>query len=121
MAELENIIESFMSSPENMSKIMDVVKMFGVEGEGQEKKEEEPSREVLSIPNGGIPSGVDPQMLTMIMGLLKDYNEGDDRRVKLLNALRPYLKEGDGEHVDKAIHIVKLARVAKSVFGNFLK
>ncbi len=125
MAELENIIENFMSSPESMSKIMDVVKMLG--GESGENKEEPAPQEgkeqkLLSLPQtGSVPGGLDPQMMSMIVELLKDYNASDDRRVKLLNALRPYLKSEDGAHVDKAIHIVKLAHVAKSAFGNFLK
>ncbi len=125
MAELENIIESFMSSPENMSKIMDVVKMLG--GESGENKEEPKAQEgemqsLLSLPQAGSPpSGLDPKMMSMIVELLKDYNASDDRRVKLLNALRPYLKGEDSAHIDKAIHIVKLAHVAKSAFLNFLK
>ncbi len=123
MAELENIIESFMSSPENMSKIMEVVKMFGGSEKAEEKSESEaePEETLLSIPQAGLPGGLDPEMLKMIMGLLKDYNDGDDRKIQLLNALRPYLKSEDGAHVDRAIHIAKLAHVAKSAFGNFFK
>ena len=38
MAELENIIESFMSSPESLGRIMDVVKMFGGEKRKRKKR-----------------------------------------------------------------------------------
>ncbi len=122
MAELENVIQSFMSSPENMSKIMEVVKMFGGGGEETaDKKEVAPPDPMLRLPEAGTPSGIDPEMLAKIMELLKDYNSGDDRRIHLLNALRPYLNSEDGAHVDRAIHIVKLSHVAKSAFGNFFK
>lgn len=123
MAELENIIEGLMSSPESMSKIMDVVKMFG--GGDSDKGGDRPpeqAQETLNVPQGnGTPGGLDPQMLSLMMDLLKDYNAADDRRIRLLGALRPYLKPEDSFHVDKAIHIVKLSQVAKRVFGNFLK
>ncbi len=115
MAELENIIGSIMSSPESLERIMDVVKLFG----GEEKKEEKPAPSPLPI--GDLAGGIDPEMITKIIGLLNDYNAEDDRRIKLLLAIRPYIKQADGFHIDRAIRIVKLAHVAKSALESFLK
>ncbi len=119
MAELENIIESVMSSPESMSKIMDVVKMFGT---GSEKEETPRESSPISLP---IPEqsagGFDPAMISKIMELLGNYNADGDRRIRLLGAIRPYLKDEDSFHIDRAIHIVKLSHVAKSLFRDFLK
>lgn len=126
MAELENIIESVMSSPESMSRIMDIVKMFGGgdAGGGEEEKasvKEEPASPPPLPTLGGQTGGFDPAMLSKIMELLGNYNADDDRRIRLLGAIRPYLKDEDSFHVDRAIQIVKLSRVAKSVFRDFLK
>lgn len=118
MAELENIIGSIMSSPESLERIMDVVKLFGGD-EKEEKKEEKIMPSPLAI--GDVAGGIDPEMITKIMGLLNDYNAEDDRRIKLLFAIRPYIKEADSFHIDRAIRIVKLARVARGALESFLK
>lgn len=117
MAELENIIEGLMSSPESIGKIMDVVKMFGGNDAEQGKKEEK-TAPVLSLPDIG---GFDSDMVSKVMELVRDYNADGDRRIRLLGAIRPYLKTEDGIHIDRAIQIVKLSYVAKSVLKNFLK
>ncbi len=116
MAELENIIESVMSSPESMGKIMDIVKMLG----GGEEAETEKKAPALPVPGGDL-LGLDPAMLSKIMELIGSYSAEDDRRIRLLGAIRPYLKDEDSFHIDRAIHIVKLSRVAKGVLSEFLK
>ncbi len=115
MAELENIIGSIMSSPESVGKIMEIAKLFG----GEEEKKEQ--TEGLPVPIGDISGAIDPELVTKVMGLLNDYNATDDRRIRLLGAIRPYLKDSDSFHIDRAIHIVKLSHVAKSALKNFLK
>jgi len=117
MAELENLIESVMSSPESMSRIMDVVKLLGG-GEEKEQKEKtapEPEQKL------NIDGGFDPAMLTNVMSLVSGFNDDGDRRIKLLTAMRPYLKSEDSYHIERAIQLVKLSRVAKSVFRDFLR
>lgn len=116
MAELENIIQSVMSSPESMGKIMDIVKMLG----GEEEAEPEKKIQALPVPGGDL-LGLDPAMLSKIMELIGSYSAEDDRRIRLLGAIRPYLKDEDSFHIDRAIHIVKLSRVAKGVLSEFLK
>ncbi len=116
MAELENIIESVMSSPESMGKIMDIVKMLG----GGEETEKEKKPPALPVPGSDM-LGLDPAMLSKIMELIGNYSAEDDRRIRLLGAIRPYLKNEDSFHIDRAIHIVKLSRVAKGVLSEFLK
>jgi len=113
LAELESILGSIMSSPESLGRIMDVVKMFGGTEENTEK-------EPPSLAIGDVAGGVDPALLTKAIGLLNDYNAVDDRRIKLLGAIRPYIKDSDGFHIDRAIRIVKLAHVAKSALESFL-
>ncbi len=116
MAELENIIGGIMSSPESLERIMDVVKLFG--GEDKEKQEKPPP---VPLAIGDIAGGIDPELITKIIGLLNDYNAEDDRRIKLLFAMRPYIKESDSFHIDRAIRIVKLAHVARGALEGFLK
>ena len=116
MPELEDIIGSVMSSPESMEKIMDIVKIFGAGNEEEEKKE----KNTLPISDMGL-SGIDPAMISKVMELLSEYNADGDRRINLLSAIKPFLRQEDGFHIDRAIRIVKLSHVAKSLFENFLK
>lgn len=118
MAELENIIGNIMSSPESIGRIMDVVKLFGGEERDNEKERDEPS--LPQLPLGDMARGMDPELISKLMGLLNEYN-ADDKRIRLLLAMRPYIKETDGFHIDRAIRIVKLAHVAKSALESFLK
>ncbi len=114
MAELEKMLGSFMSSPENMEKIMGIVNMLGGNGGGEEKK--------LPVPtNDAPPNGIEPEMFSKVMELLRQYNADGDRRIKLLGALRPYIAKEDEAHIDRAIRIVKLSLVAKNLLGDFLK
>ncbi len=122
MPELEDIIGSVMSSPESMEKIMDIVKIFGAgdDGEANNEREERKEKNPLPISDAGL-SGIDPVMISKIMELLSEYNADGDRRINLLSAIRPFLRSEDGFHIDRAIRIVKLSHVAKSLFENFLK
>ena len=116
MPELEDIIGSVMSSPESMEKIMDIVKIFGAGEDGEEQKEK-PS---LPISDVGL-AGIDPAMISQVMELLSEYNADGDKRIKLLSAIRPFLRQEDGFHIERAIRIVKLSHVARKLFENFLK
>jgi len=119
VAELESIIESVMSSPESMGRIMDIVKLFGDVGEQKTPPEDESA--IKTPPADAQGFGFDPALLSKIMNLVGSYNADDDRRIRLLGAIRPYLKDSDSYHIDRAIQIVKLSRVAKSVLRDFLK
>jgi len=37
---------------------------------------------------------------------------GDDKRINLLNALRPYMKSSRAESIDKAVRIIKLTKLS---------
>lgn len=119
MAELENIIESVMSSPESMNRIMDVIGLLG--GGGDKKPAEKEEEKALRESSVNLDGNFDPALLGKVMSLVSGFNDESDRRIRLLSAMRPYLKSEDAYHIDRAIQIVKLSRVAKSVFGDFLK
>ena len=104
-----------MSSPESLGKIMDIVSLLG-----GEEKSEVPPKEEKTLVLGDVASGMDPDLVSKLIGLLNEYN-ADDRRIRLLGAIRPYIKDEDSFHIDRAIRIVKLAHVAKGALESFLK
>ena len=63
---------------------------------------------------GGLGS-LDPKMLSAAASLIGQFNSGeDDRRVALLTALRPFVKERRYAKLDRAIQIAKLSRLIRS-------
>ena len=64
---------------------------------------------------GSLLGGLDPNMLSAAAGLLGQFNSGDDdRRVALLTALRPFVREQRYGKLDKAIQIARLSRLIRS-------
>ena len=62
---------------------------------------------------------LDPRVLQAGMRLLSELNSGDDRRVALLSALRPFVKEERCAKLDRAIQIARLSRVIRVAFTLF--
>ena len=50
-----------------------------------------------------------------IKAALNSINTHGDNRITLLNALKPYMREGRAKHIDTAIKILKISKIS-SVF-----
>lgn len=99
-------IEEILNSPEAMGKVLDMAQsIMGGSGESS------PAPDVLK--------GIDPKMIQVFGNLMQEFNNTDDRRFKFLNALRPYMGEGNDAHIDKAVQIMRLSRVISHLFKNF--
>lgn len=120
MAELEDMINNVLSSPEQMSKIMEMAKSIMPEG-GGDGQPSEPG----PAPGGGDLSGMMGTLgklmggggLSGLGGVLGDALGGkkDDKRA-LLEAMTPYLGDKRKEKMTRAMQIAKIASVA----GKFL-
>ena len=62
---------------------------------------------------------LDPRLIQTAVTLFGEYSATDDRKVALLRALKPFLKEERSAKVDKAIQIAKLSRVIRVAFQLF--
>lgn len=60
---------------------------------------------------------LDPKMLGLISHLVKEYKSQEHDKTALLTAMKPYLKPERQSALDKAAGIVKMARLAKTAFG----
>lgn len=63
--------------------------------------------------------GLDPQLIQSGMELLGQLSSGEDQRVALLLALKPFLKEERYAKIDRAIQIAQLSRVLRVAFQLF--
>lgn len=109
MGDFEEKLDSILNNPQAMSQIMSLARSLESSGAAQNPKApSEPSKQAEdSVPL------IDPGMLSGIAALFKQYNQSDDQRVALLNALRPFVKEQRYAKIDKAIQIAKLSRMAR--------
>lgn len=114
MGDFEEKLESILNNPQAMSQIMSLAQSLGGSAEPSAPPPTQPS------PPPEEPGlQLDPQMLTGLFSLLNQYNSGDDQRVALLNALRPFIKEQRQAKIDKAIQIAKLSRMARMALELF--
>ena len=138
MSELEEKLENILGNPQAMAQIMSLAQSLtqsgpaasagnGAQAQPQEPPADAPSPASEAAPaqspassgvEGGLGSllgGLDPNMLSAAAGLLGQFNGGDaDRRVALLTALRPFVREQRYARLDKAIQIARLSRLIRS-------
>lgn len=135
MGELEEKLESVLNNPDAMAQIMSLAQSLNAGG-GQFKGEspQEESAPPAEPPPAASPapqraagndlleglSSLDPKLLSAAAGLFARYQNGnDDKRVALLNALRPFVRKERYAKLDKAIQIAKLSRLIRSAVDLF--
>ena len=120
MSELEEKLGAILSNQDAMGQIMALAKSLG--GGAEAPPPAAPSAEPSGGPPPAPPSagGIDPRLLSMAAKLAGAYSDaGDDRRVALLNSLRPFVKEERHAKLDKAIQIARLTRVVRIALDSF--
>ena len=95
--ELSEKLKSLLSNPEAMN-------MFG-----------SLLGSTASSDNGSDASSGEDEFVTTIKNAVSRINSGGDKRINLLNALRPYMKESRVSNIDKAVKMLKLTQLT-SIF-----
>ena len=143
MAEFEEKLNAILSDPQAMGQIASLAQALTGEHTGEsapppaaEPAEAGPAGEAagqrqMCIRDRGMLGGggdsnplsalseLDPQLLQAGLRLFSEYSATDDRKVALLNALKPFVKPERYAKVDKAVQIAKLARVIRVAFQLF--
>lgn len=118
MNDLEEKLGAILSNQDAMGQIMALAKSLG----GGDAAETPPSAAPSPEPSGAPPAagGIDPRLLSMAAKLAGAYSDaGDDRRVALLTALGPFVKEERQAKLNKAIQIARLTRVVRLALDSF--
>ena len=92
-------IMDILSNPDMMQKLNDVIGSLG------------------SSENAVYNSNSSTDLTENAKNILSTLNNSDDRRITLLNALKPYLRDSRANGVDKAIKILKMTKLTE-VFKN---
>ena len=110
MGDFEDKLDSILNNPQAMSQIMSLAQSLG----GTEQKQDQKVHAKSVHPEAGNADFlIDPGLLSGMAALFTHYNQNDDQRIALLNALRPFVKERRYAKIDKAIQIAKLSRMAR--------
>ena len=135
MSEFEEKLEHILGNPQAMAQIVSLAQSLNQSGPAAGAGDGGPAQSQQSASTGASPpapaaesaagtqesglgsllGGLDPNMLSAAAGLLGQFSSGnDDRRVALLTALRPFVREQRYAKLDKAIQIAKLSRLIRS-------
>ena len=128
MAEFEEKLNAILSDPQAMGQIASLAQALTGEHTGEAAGQAGATdwSALLGMLGGGGDSNplsalseLDPQLLQAGLRLFSEYSATDDRKVALLNALKPFVKPERYAKVDKAVQIAKLARVIRVAFQLF--
>ncbi len=111
MAEWEEKLGTILNDPQAMSQIMALAKSIG----GGEERPATSTAPTVSEPEPPPAEGFDPRLMEVGMRALAAYQDADDRKTALLQALRPFLQEKRYKKVDKAIQIARISKAIRAV------
>lgn len=124
MSDFEEKLNAILSNPESMGQIMNLAQSLNLGG-GGESQEAAPGGEAAPPPQGGVNlsglgdllGGIDPKLLQRLLPLAGELagGGGDDERMQLLYALRPFLKPERRDKVERAARTARLIRVGKKL------
>lgn len=91
-------IKEFLSSPDASEKISSMMDALGVGGDNGEKT--------------SLASDIPIESVMKIANIYKSMNSEDDKGIKLLRAIKPYVRKSRTESVETAIKFLSLAKLA---------
>lgn len=119
MGELEDKLNSILSSPEQMERIMNLARSFSsssanAASSGQQEENKSSNASLSAAQTSG---GLDPKMMGLMTRLLGEYSSHSSDKAALLTAISPYLKSERREVINKAAEMARLARLARIAFS----
>ena len=114
MGEFDDKLNSILSSPEAMGKIMELANSFSSGSgncDGPSSKQSQKSASDFG--------GIDPKILSILSRIMSNSSGCSDDKSQLLNCMKPYLKPDRRDKIDKALQIAKMAHIAKTAFSEF--
>ena len=129
MSEFEEKLNAFLSNPDAMAQVMNLAQSLNLGGAGGgESQEATPGGGDAPPPQGGVNlsglgdllGGIDPKLLQRLLPLAGELagGGGDDERMQLLYALRPFLKPERRDKVERAARTARLIRVGKKLLAD---
>ena len=120
MGEFEEKLNSILGDQQAMGQIMALAQSLGKQSSSdQEEKDTAPEPAEDAPPDlSQLMGNLDPKMVQLGMRLMREYQQDDGQNTALLQALRPYLREGRRGRLDKAVQIAKMSRLLRVALGS---
>lgn len=137
MGEFEEKLNAILSNPDALAQVANLAQSLNLGGgadnasapppEGGGEEAQSSSGGSSPIPDLGGLSGlgdllgqIDPNLLQKLLPLAGELagNGGNDERLQLLYALRPFLKPERRDKVERAVKAARLIHVGKKLFRN---
>ena len=130
MSDFEEKLNAILSNPESMGQIMNLDQSLNLGGGGEPSGEGGPAApQPEASPesaSSGIPDGlsglgsllgqIDPKLIGLLLPLAGELaGGGNDERMQLLYALRPFLKPERRDKVERAAKTARLIHVGKKL------
>lgn len=120
MAEFEEKLDAILNDPQAMGQIMALAQSLGGTGDRQAAPlpSRDPSQEADYEPvDGPSPAGLNlnPRLVEVGMKALSAYQDTDNKKAALLQALRPFVKEERAGKLDKAVEITRISKAIRAV------
>ena len=110
MSEMDEKLNTLLSDPGSMARIMQLAQQLSGTMGGAEK----------STPAGfGGLGGLDPALLGKLLPLAQEYGRSNSASMQLLNALRPFLKPEKQGKVERAAHLARLIHLGKKFLSEW--
>ena len=127
MSEFEEKLNAFLSNPDAMAQVMNLAQSLNLGGEGGGAQDGEAGPPPPPPDSGGgvnlaglgdLLGGIDPKLLQRLLPLVGELTGGgDDQRMQLLYALRPFLKPERRDKVERAARTARLIHVGKKLLA----
>ena len=129
MSDFEEKLNAILSNPESMGQIMNLAQSLNLGGGGEQSGDGTPPPQPspdAAPSGGGIPDGlsglgsllgqIDPKLIGRLLPLAGELaGGGNDERMQLLYALRPFLKPERRDKVERAAKTARLIHVGKKL------
>ena len=115
MSELEEKLNALLSDPNSMAQVMQMAQQLsGAMGEQKAAAPPPPPPPVPPVPDPGAAlGGLDPKLLGKLLPLAGELGTENSAAMQLLNALRPFLKDGKQDKVERAARLARLITIGK--------
>ena len=117
MDDLFGKFKEILSDEESMKQIKELAEMLNENPDGGNSEPQAPSDTPPSDNNTDNSGGFDFGMLFKIQEIMSQLSD-DDENTKLLLALKPHLSEKRQEKTDKAVKILKMLAILKTLKQN---
>lgn len=128
MSEMDEKLNTLLSDPGSMARIMQLAQQLSGTMGGAEKSTPEPPPPPPANPEdqtgggtagfGGL-GGLDPALLGKLLPLAQEYGRSNSASMQLLNALRPFLKPEKQGKVERAAHLARLIHLGKKFLSEW--